>query len=342
MVRLDERPYDEFSLISALTERLPEAGADVRVGIGDDAAVLIAHAGEDALVTTDTMVEGVHFRTETMHFSDVGYKCLAASVSDIAAMGGRPTVATLSLAIPAKTALGKLEQLYDGVAEAAREYNVSVVGGDVVSTTGPLVLTSTVIGRVSVGLAMLRSAATVGDIVFVTGDLGRSAAGLHTLLHPSPLFRPEELGYAQAKHQRPTARVDMGQWLSGLGVRTCNDVSDGLASELNEIAHASKVRLRVHLSQVPLHPSTRRIARLAGIDELDFALYGGEDYELVGTAPPHVFANALAVADAMTCKVTAIGRVEAGDGVVGVWPDGHLDVVKPRGFNHFVAEERGV
>lgn len=119
-------------------------------------------------------------------------------------------------------------------------------------------------------------------------------------------------------------------------------MSDGLASELNEIANASKVRLRVNLSKVPLHPSTRRIARLAGIDELDFALYGGEDYELVGTAPPHVFANALAVAGATPCPVTAIGRVEAGDGVVGVWPDGHLDVVKPRGFNHFAEEEPGV
>ncbi|MBX5436494.1 MAG: thiamine-phosphate kinase, partial [Alicyclobacillaceae bacterium] len=173
---------DEFGLIRHLTGRLQPTRRQPRVGIGDDAAVMMQQAGEDALVTTDTMVEGVHFLPSTMSFADLGHKCVAVSISDIAAMGGEPRWAVLSLAIPKGLPLSALEQLYDGVSEVCAAYDCPLVGGDVVRTEGPMVLTSTVIGAVPAGTALLRSGARPGDVVFVTGTVGGSAAGLALLL----------------------------------------------------------------------------------------------------------------------------------------------------------------
>jgi thiamine-monophosphate kinase len=324
---------DEFGLIRHLVQRVQSSNRGVKVGVGDDAAVLELNPGEEQVVTIDTMVEGVHFLQQTMNWPDVGYKAVAVSVSDVAAMGGDPRHVLLSLAIPKQLELGNLEALYDGVAEACAEYGCSLVGGDVVSTSGPLVVTSTVLGAVPSGRALLRSGARPGDIVFVTGWLGGAEAGLRYLMERPPLPSDEALALV-AFHQRPRAQVQAGAILREEGASSCNDISDGLASELNEIAAASAVRLRIDAAKIPLHPATVNFARRRGETPVDYAWYGGEDFQLVGTASPMAFARALARCQSVGIRLTAIGRVEQGDGVIAETARG-LEVIAPKGYNHF-------
>jgi thiamine-monophosphate kinase len=324
---------DEFGLIRHLVQRVTSSNRGVKVGVGDDAAVLELSPGEEQVVTVDTMVEGVHFLPQTMKWQDVGYKAVAVSVSDVAAMGGDPRQVLLSLAIPKGQDLASLEALYDGVAEACAEYGCSLVGGDVVRTSGPLVVTSTVLGAVPAGQALLRSGAKPGDIVFVTGWLGGAEAGLR-YLQERPALPADEAVQLAAFHQRPQAQVEAGAILREEGASSCNDVSDGLASELNEIAAASGVRMRIDAAKIPIHPATVNFARRRGDKPVDYAWYGGEDFQLVGTASPLAFARALARCQSVGIQLTAIGRVEPGDGVIAATDHG-LEVIAPKGYNHF-------
>ncbi|GMA63343.1 thiamine-phosphate kinase [Alicyclobacillus fastidiosus] len=322
---------DEFGLIAALAKRLPKPGEDVLLGIGDDAAVFRTSTAP-FVVTTDTMVEGVHFLPTTITDYNLGYKALAVSVSDVAAMGGRPRFAVVSLAIPAAWDKARLEQVYDGLRENTERFGCDVIGGDVVSTSGPLVITTTVIGEAENPIP--RSGAKPGDILFVTGNLGGSSAGLQVMQEVTPAS-----GIAQARlverHQRPEPRVGIGTLCAKFGVHALNDVSDGLASELHEISAASGVRCVIEADQVPLMPEVKELARGLHRDALDYALYGGEDFELVGAASTRAFASLLATASAMQVPVTRIGRCDAGDGVVMRRPNGHLEVLEPKGYNHF-------
>ncbi len=198
----------------------------------------------------------------------------------------------------------------------------------------PLVVTTTLLGAVPQGQALLRSGAKPGDMVFVTGTIGGSDAGLDALLNGG--FAPgDELGVLHAFHQHPLPQVLAGQVLRAAGASSCNDISDGLASELNEIAAASHVRLRIEASRIPLHPAVRNSGRRKGRDPLEYAWYGGEDYQLVGTAAPFAFARALAQLEAQGITLTAIGRVEPGDGVVAEQLDGRLEIIEAKGHNHF-------
>ncbi|MCL6626356.1 thiamine-phosphate kinase [Alicyclobacillus shizuokensis] len=357
---------DEFALIRTLADRLGQAAPGVVTGIGDDAAVLAGVDGDQWLVSTDTLVEGVHFLDATMRPEDVGWKALAVSISDIAAMGGRPRGAVLAVAVPkqGRWPVERLTALYDGVAAVCQTFACPLVGGDTVGTAGPLVLTSTVFGTVPAGGARLRSLAQPGDVVFVTGWVGVSAAGLEVLRRLAGLERakagggmspiggtegaepavgpvglgglaPDEVEYLVRAHRRPVPQVLAGEVLRTCGSNALNDISDGLANELNEIAEASQVRLRVRADKLPLHPAAVNAARRFGVPAPDWAWYGGEDFELVGTAPPLAFARALAQLEAQGVKLTQIGRVEAGDGVIVEHPDGRLDILEPRGYNHF-------
>jgi thiamine-monophosphate kinase len=172
-------------------------------------------------------------------------------------------------------------------------------------------------------------------VVYVTGWLGGSAAGLRCLLDGDPGAPADEVEQLRRFHQRPRAQVSAGRILRESGATACDDVSDGLASELNEIAAASGVRLRIDMRRIPIPPAVRNFARRRGEDPLTYALYGGEDFQLVGTAPPIAFARALARCEGVGVQLTAIGRVEVGEGVIGEWPDGRLELIEPKGYNHF-------
>ncbi|XID92868.1 thiamine-phosphate kinase [Paenibacillaceae bacterium WGS1546] len=340
-------PLDEFGRIRSWTEGrrsddwLSRAG--VKLGIGDDAAVVAGVPGQDWLVAVDTMVETVHFRNETMDAEDVGYKALAANVSDIAAMGGEPRFALASVSVPPSWDESRMKRLYDGLYECAERYGVAVIGGDTTSAPRDLVVSVTVVGTAEAGKAIRRGGAQPGQSVFLTGPTGLAAAGLHALMKKAG----EEArgrsapavpaGLAQA-HRRPSPSVKAGRILLENGwADALNDVSDGVASEAWEIAEASGVRLLLKESMLPLSGAMSAYARDNGLAPLDLALYGGEDYVLLGTVDPRHEAAMRERFRTEGLPLFFIGEVEAGlPGVeLASGDNGTRQPVAKRGYNHF-------
>lgn len=331
------REIGEFGLIDRLRGKLNPADETVVVGIGDDAAVAAYDPASHVLITTDMLVEGVHFREDTIDYRSLGWKSMAASISDIAAMGGIPRHAVVSLAIPASFEVEKLELLYEGIAQICNAYNTHVIGGDIVKTIGPLVLSVTLTGEVEQGKALLRSGAQPGDLVFVTGRIGGSAAGLAFLEGTQQsLVPPDEQSVLLDCHQRPLPQVEAGRILSqNGGCTSCNDISDGLASELNEIASASGVGIVIEEQRLPIAPAVRNFSRLAGRDAVEWALFGGEDYQLVGTLSPLAYAVIVNAFQMQGLQLFIIGRVTEDQGVVLHQTNGEEKQLQAGGYNHF-------
>jgi thiamine-monophosphate kinase len=337
------REIGEFGLIDKLTGRLGPGDDSVVVGIGDDAAVTAYAPGAQIVTTTDMLVEGVHFRTDTIDDRSLGYKSLAVSISDIAAMGGVPRHAVISLAIPVEMDVERLEDLYAGVADICAEYGTTVVGGDITKTSGPFVISVTLLGEIEAGRALLRSGAQPGDLLFVTGTVGGSAAGLDYLEHGQTYMEASEVVESAPDllqfHQRPRPQVAAGRLLlESSACTSLNDVSDGLASECNEIAKMSGVRLELDASKLPLHTSVRRYATLRGVDPVQWALFGGEDYQLVGTMKRTDAERTEALFAKNGLALTVIGTVAAVEeqsvGVTLLY-NGQAHELKPKGYNHF-------
>jgi len=272
------------------------------------------------------MVEDVHFLAKAQGY-DVGYKLLASNISDIAAMGGVPRYAVVTLVAPVATSVAWLDDLYIGLRACALEYGVAIVGGDT-SRGEKIMLSVALLGEVTPGRELLRSSAKLGDLVCVTRPLGGSAAGLEIVLghaHPPEHFAQEAL----ACHYRPRPQVAAGLLIASLGGRCANDISDGLASEAHEVALASDVAIEIDSEKVPQTAATLFIARAVGKDPLDFAFYGGEDYALLFTVPKHVW-PAVQAALPSACVV---GVVQAGQGVFVRRGESVLPLA--RGYTHF-------
>lgn len=357
---------DEFARIGHWTAGRQEGEwqrqRGVVVGIGDDAAVVDPAAAADGvaspkrlLLAVDTMVETVHFKQSTMRDEDVGYKALAANISDIAAMGGVPLHALVSVSVPPSFTPERMRRLYDGLYECAERYGVAIAGGDTTSAPEHLVVAVTVTGTVEAGRELLRSGAKPGDAVFVTGAVGMSAAGLHALLAKEARGGAEDLPPLQElaalvqAHQRPSPSVRAGRLLLERGsCRSLNDVSDGLASELWEIAEASGLRLVVREKHLPKSGSMAAYASSAGVDPLEWMLYGGEDYVLLGTMASEE-ADAMRVvfrqegipffiigeAEAGEPAVELIRQVQAIEGSGSQSRSAKRVKLKKRGYNHF-------
>lgn len=280
------------------------------------------------VLAVDTMVETVHFNAATMAEADVGWKALAANVSDIAAMGGVPRHALVSVSVPEAWEPARVRRLYDGLYACADHYGVAIVGGDTTSSPAQLVLAVTVVGTVTAGEAVRRSGAMPGDAVFVTGPVGMAAAGLHFLLaaaeggeQPVPLAAAEGAGAAALvqAHRRPAPSVRAARMLAARGtVTSLNDVSDGLASEAWEIAESSGVKLALRQSQLPLSGSMAAYARRSGVEPLEWMLYGGEDYVLLGTIAADDAAGAKEALAAEGLPMYIIGTVEQGPAGVDI------------------------
>lgn len=352
---------DEFGLIRLLTasrghgisegtEKKEEEGTGVVVGIGDDAAVLDGRTGFQWVASCDTMVRDVHFKEETMRYADIGYKAMASNISDMAAMGAVPRFALVALTVPREETEEALRELYDGLYECAGRYGVAVVGGDTTSTPGGLMISITVLGEVEQGRAQLRSAARPGDRVFITGPLGGSAAGLHLLLSRE-CSAYERSGLSEGErwlveaHQRPVPQVEAGRLLStsGLG-HALNDISDGLASEAWEIAEASGCLIELEEGKLPHAEALVRYAGEKGLDPLELMLYGGEDYQLIGTVAGENEGRLLQLMVEAGLECYMIGQVAqapavAGPGVVMRKKDGSRVALGKRGYNHFGGAE---
>ncbi|MBM7622162.1 thiamine-monophosphate kinase [Bacillus tianshenii] len=320
---------DEFGFISSIQPQALFHGDKV-VGIGDDAAIVGMDEGFESVVCVDTMVEGVHFNPDTMKPYDIGYKALAANISDIAAMGGIPLYYLVSISIPKAWPEEELLDIYKGMKALGDQYRMDLIGGDTTSGKS-LVLSVFVIGKVEKGKRLLRSNATPGDLVFVSGTLGDSAAGLDVLLQGHSGW--DEL---KRKHQNPAPQVELGRILTAFDRVALNDVSDGIASELMEIAEASHVDIVINKDTLPLSTS---MVQYKEEKALKWALAGGEDFELVGTISAKDWSLLQKRCQDADIQITQIGEVTAiGKGQVFLKDEGQSVLMKKEGYNHFLKE----
>ena len=296
----------EFGLIQRLARLLNQRGVDsspqLALGIGDDAAAWEAQ-GRLQLGTTDTLVEGVHFIRGQATWRELGWKALSVNISDIAAMGGQPHYALVTLGLPPETEVEDMDELYEGMAEIAWAFGVVVAGGDLVRA--PVIIISLALVGSAAGELLTRSAGRPADLVAVTGVLGGAGAGLRMLSQGLSLDQETALSLRTA-FLRPLPRVEEGKALVRLGVRAAIDISDGLLNDLTHLCEASGLEARVEAGRVPVNPSAQKAF---GDEALGLALSGGEDYELIFTAPPPLMARAV---QTLKTPVTVIGQLVPG------------------------------
>jgi thiamine-monophosphate kinase len=300
----------EFSLIERIRRQL-RAGRGVRIGIGDDAA-WVENPGGSSLITADLLIEGVHFNLKWTSLNDLGFKSLAVNLSDIAAMGGIPSYALLSLGIPAGFNSKDIDAFYRGINALARPSGVSVVGGDT-CVAGNLIVSVCVIGRAP-RKPVRRDGAGIDDDIYVTGTLGDSALGLKLLRGRKTEQNPAAAAKLLARHHRPTPRLAAGALLGKERLATAMiDVSDGLVQDLGHICRASHLGAVLDHDRLPLSLAYRA---LAGRDGSRHALTGGEDYELLFCSRPSHREAIRRLARRARVPMTRIGHCVAGSGVV--------------------------
>jgi thiamine-monophosphate kinase len=328
------RETGEFELIDRIREALPDAvrvPEGVREGIGDDAAVWLPLGGQELVITTDALVEGVHFRLDWTDWRSLGHKMLAVNVSDMAAMGARPAIATVVLGLTGDETVGDVLALYEGAGTLAEAHGTGLVGGDVVRSPHGVMLSVTVIGAVTKGEAVLRSGASVGDLIAVTGTLGASAAGMALLERGQDTSATGEL--LRIAHLRPNPRIAVGAKMRAHGVTAAMDLSDGLLGDLPKILAVSGVSARVDVDRLPVLPAVRALFPERA-DE--FALRGGEDYELLVTIPPRRFDEFAHAARGVGGTVTVIGEVVEGEaGDLQLFRNGERIEGSMGAFDHF-------
>jgi thiamine-monophosphate kinase len=366
------RPFNamvsESEIIKMIRSRA-RPGAGVVLGVGDDAAVVKSGEGKDILACCDLLVEGVHFRSAWGAERLIGRKALAVNLSDIAAMGGVPRFAMISVALPPGSSGEFVESLFDGIFELADATRVSIIGGDTSSSPGPLFLDVSVIGECDAGSAVTRSGARPGDVVYVTGSLGASALGLRLLEeHAGPRGMGEGTteslttvirwlsgagtvtnsgqdsmaswsAEALAKHLKPEPRLQFGAALGERKLASAMiDVSDGLSTDLGHILEESQCGAIIRAEAIPVAECVRRSSLPAEvrIEPLDLALHGGEEYELLFTA---VRENEARIADAAReagLTVTRIGEI-VGERELKLERDGETRKLEAGGYQHMIA-----
>ncbi len=326
----------EFGLIareSALLGAAIPAAGKVILGIGDDAAVLDLPDGHELVTTTDALIEGVHFRRDWSKPEDIGWKSLAVNVSDVGAMGARPLGATVSLALPSDLPVRWVDRFYRGLSQCAVRYGCPVVGGDTVRSPGPIAITVSAHGSVRRGGAVRRSTACPGDLICVTGTLGDSGAGLALLQAGNIAAKWKPL---LAHHVRPTPPVEAGAALGESGlVSAMMDLSDGLASDLTRLCEASRCGALVRETCLPISDAARLAAKALDAPASHFALFGGEDYQLLFTVPPARFAEIPPLLGPLGITATIVGEIRKGKGPALVSAAGERSPLAPRGFTHF-------
>ena len=284
----------EFGLIKKLTEDVVPMHASTIKGIGDDAAV-INHGNNETVLTTDLLLEGIHFDLTYVPLKHLGYKAVVVNLSDVVAMNAIPRQITVSIGISAKMTFAALEELYTGIKLACKTYKVDLVGGDTSSSMTGLVISITATGIASPGTVVYRNGAQVNDLICLSGDLGAAYMGLVLLQREKKLFeedssfQPKLDGYQYIieKQLKPEARNDILISLRKLEIQPTSmiDISDGLSSDLLHICNESEVGCRLYADKIPVHDETEKLASSMNIDSIVAALNGGEDYELLFTVP---------------------------------------------------------
>ncbi|MBU1356462.1 MAG: thiamine-phosphate kinase [Candidatus Edwardsbacteria bacterium] len=329
----------EFGLIDIIKKRYQTMNKDIIAGIGDDAAVFAIDKTRAGLLTIDTLVDNVHFDLSYTSFEDLGHKAMAANLSDIAAMGGRPVLAVVSITIPRDIRLKDIEKLYAGMRKLAKKYGVAICGGDTISGK-QLSLTIAVYGEGRKNNIGLRSGAKAGDAILVTGSLGASQAGLDLLIskiNPSTTLRARNQNTKLfKKHLRPEPRVKEAQLLaSKFKLHGMIDISDGLASELHHLARESRVGILIDQGALPVADEAITAANSLKKDPLEYCLYSGEEYELLFTLPARQAVKAKIILSRAGTPCSIIGQVIKGNGVRMIGRDLKNVKVPDQGYKHF-------
>ncbi|MGM1430501.1 thiamine-phosphate kinase [Sphingobacterium lactis] len=334
----------EFGLIDHLTQSIQLTQKSTVKGIGDDAAVL-DFANKKTLISTDLLLENVHFDLRYVPLKHLGYKAIQVNLSDIYAMNGIASQVTISIGLSSKFPLEAVEEIYEGALLACQNYNVDLVGGDTSTSQQGLVLSVTSIGYADADAITYRSGAQEGDLICVSGDLGGAYVGLQLLEREKQIFlenpniQPDLEGkdYIIERQLKPEARKDIVELLASLDIKphAMIDVSDGLASEILHICKASNVGCKLYEEKIPLDPMTYETAREFGLDPTVCALSGGEDYELLFTVPQSDYDK---VKNQM--EITVIGHItEAAAGYQLISKSGNVHDIKAQGWNAFKSEE---
>jgi len=334
----------EFGLIALMRDTLGEPTDDTIVsGIADDAAVYRVDDDRVHVLTTDTLVEGVHFDRAFMPLEHLGFKALSVNVSDIVAMNATPRYATVSIGIPQNISVEMVTTIYEGLKQACEAYDMHIVGGDTNASHG-LSLSISVVGAADEDDLVYREGAQVGDKICVTGDIGASYAGLKVLLRNRERLQEQEedfepnldpYSYVIRRHLAPPAQLKLIRDWADAEVQPTSliDISDGLSAEVHHICEASGVGAQLHEPALPIDPETRNTATEFGEDVTIYALFGGEDYELVFTMPE----DALDALDPQTYSV--VGEIEVADDeeppVKIQRANGENVPLQPGGFDHF-------
>jgi thiamine-monophosphate kinase len=331
--------HKEDQLVSRITRALPSVSAhhhfqSLRVGIGDDAAILSPGGPTDWALSTDAFLEGVHFLA-TVHPPDsVGYKSLVRAASDLVAMGATPRDFLLTLAIPASQTGTWLRHFLAGMAQAARSLGMRLIGGDT-TKSGSVSISVTVLGEVPRGHALTRCGARPGDLIYVTGKLGRAQLGLELVLNK--LSRRPQFQNLLRPHLYPQLRARLGEWLARNRIASAMmDVSDGLSTDLGRLCVASKVGARIEAARVPrvaIPATLSRALKKSKQSSIEMALHGGDDYGLLFTVPPRRV-NRLRRAPGFS-DLTAIGEITRGRRIILVGVDGSESPLKPKGWDSF-------
>lgn len=335
----------EFGLIDYLTKAVEINQPSSIKGIGDDAAVL-DFSNKQTLISTDLLLEGIHFDLRYVPLKHLGYKAVQVNLSDIYAMNGIASQITFSIGLSSKFPLEAVEEIYEGALIACKKFNVDLIGGDTSASAQGLVISVTSIGHVDKDKVVYRSGAKEGDLLCVSGDLGGAYVGLQLLEREKQIFlenpniQPDLEGkdYIVERQLKPESRKDIVELFETYGIQphAMIDVSDGLASEIIHICKASNVGCKLYEEKIPIDPMTYETAREFGLDPTVCALSGGEDYELLFTVPQEQYDKVKNQLD-----ISIIGYItEENGGCEMVSKSGHVHSLKAQGWNAFKAEDQ--
>jgi thiamine-monophosphate kinase len=332
----------ESGLIARLKTILPTASPDLLIGIGDDCAAIKLDDNRLLLATCDIQVEGEHFHRYYFTPYQIGRRALAVNLSDIAAMGGKPTFVFISLGLPPDLPTEDFDDLQRGIADIANEFGVIVAGGNLSRSPAGLIVDIFLLGETTSDRLLTRSGARPGDRVFVTGHLGASIAGLRLLqaIHANPdksELAPRSSQLVTA-HTQPTPRIAAGQAIAASGWATAMiDISDGLAADLGHLCEQSGVGAEIRQTSLPIPPELPEVAAAWGVSPLDLALYGGEDYELLFILKPDTSdAVIAAINESAGVTITEIGRILPKEDGCRLLSDSVARIpLPPRGWDHF-------
>jgi thiamine-monophosphate kinase len=336
---MSQKKIGEFDFIKKISRGCLIRPANIIKAVGDDAAAFNLDSNRVSLITTDLLVERIHFLREKISGFDLGYKSLAVNLSDIAAMGGEAREAFVSIAIPQNCPLEYIEAAYNGMKRLAADFDVNILGGDTTRSKIDLVINVAVLGTVARDELLTRDAARPGDIIFSTGYLGDSKAGLHLVLNNIPADS-EDLKTLLKTHVLPEPHLREGRFLAKRpGTHAAIDVSDGLSSDLGHITEQSAVGAILYADMIPVSSSLQNFCDRFDFDPVDFALSGGEDYTLLcTTAEENADETAHKYEKTFKRRLFRIGKITADRRVEIIYADGKSKPIIPAGWDHFKAE----